>query len=354
MARNSSALRRGKFESLEQRQLLAGNVLVNVVNGNLRIEGDADANKIMIASGTEAGTFVVTGLDGTTLGDATDPVTVSDVRNIRVGLGEGDDLVAIVGANVGGNVSIRTGLGDDRVFIGTGDGAAELAGVLPADVSVSVRGHVGISTDGGLDQVAVDDASVAWLSVDAGEDNDVVSLGSTAPLGGAAARLVVRHGLHVNLGAGNDQLNVDQVSTRGGLVARGGRGDDTIDASLTKAAAMVVLGDGGVDTVTLADLDVRHLGVHTGEGIDSVDIRDSVFTSLGVSLGAGSDTLTTGGLEAKVAILDGGVGEDTYDEQSANVFAHKRIQGFEIPPDINVNELPNRRRPLARLFRRLR
>src|SRR3990170_3444629 len=104
MARNMRALRRGRFELLEQRQLLAGDVLVNVVDGILMVRGDALDNKIMIAAGAEAGDFVVTGLDGTTVHeDGQTPgaeVTVTGVHSAKVGLGAGNDLVAVVGANV--------------------------------------------------------------------------------------------------------------------------------------------------------------------------------------------------------------------------------------------------------------
>jgi len=342
-----------EFYRAAARKLLAGDVLVNVVGGNLMIEGDADANKIMITSGAEAGAFVVTGLDGTSLDGAADPITVTGVRNIRIDLGEGDDLAAVVGANVRGNLSIQTGVGDDRVLVGTGEGAIELAGLLPADASVSIRGALKVNTGSGLDHVAIDDATASLLSVDAGEDDDVVSLGSTAPLGDLSARLAVRHGVHVNLGDGDDELNIDQLNTRGAILARGGLGDNTMDVNIANASSMVVLSDGGADDVSLLDVDVRHLGVHTGAGDDSVEIRDSAFASLGVSLGDGNDTLTTASLEAKVAVLAGGAGEDTLDEAIESVIDHTRILGFEIPPDINVNELPTPRRLLSRLLGRL-
>jgi hypothetical protein len=326
-------------------------VLVNVVGGNLRIEGDAEANKILITSGAEAGAFVITGLDGTTLNDATDPISVTGVRNIGVGLGDGADLVAIAGATVRGNVSVRTGLGDDRVLVGTGGDAAELAGVLPADTSVEVRGVLSVSSGDGADQVSIDNAVASLVNVSAGEGDDDVSLGSEEPLGDLAGRLTARHAAHVDLGDGNDELGVDQFSTRGLLAVRGGVGDDTIGANLTEAFAMLVSSDGGADDVTLTDLDVNHLGVHTGEGDDTVDVRDSVFTTLGVALGVGNDTLTTSALEARVAVLAGGDGEDTLEQVTASVFGHQRIFGFEIPPDANVNQMPSIRRLMGRLLR---
>jgi hypothetical protein len=333
--------------------MLAGDVLVNVVEGTLSIEGDAEANKILITSGTEAGAFVITGLDGTTLGGGTDPITVMDIRSIAANLGEGDDLVALAGADVRGSVNIRTGEGADRVVVGTDGGAAELAGVLPEDLAVNVRGALNIGTGAGADQVAVDAATAGVLHVSTGDDDDVVSLGSTEALGDLSARLAVRAAAHVNLGAGNDDLNVDQVSARGALLVRAGAGDDTVDVNVAEAKAMVAFGDGGADAITLADLDVKHLGVHSGEGDDTVDIRDSVFATLGVGLGAGNDTLTTSALEAKVAILRGGDGEDTLDQVTASVFLNQQIHGFEIPPDINTGRLPVLGNLIERLLQRL-
>jgi hypothetical protein len=334
--------------------LLAGDVLVNVVDGNLRIAGDAEGNEILITAGAEPGSFVITGVDGTTLDGAADPITVTGVRNIRINLGEGNDLAAVAGANIRGNVGIQTGAGDDRVLIGTGEGAPELAGILPADLTVYAKGVIHVETGADADTVNVDDAIAAALSIDSGDGNDAVSVGSAAPLGDLDARVSARFGVHVNLGAGNDELNMDQLRTRGLIVARGGAGDNAIDVNVANAAAMAVLGDGGADNVTLADLDVRHLGVHTGAGNDNVEVSDSVFASLGVSLGDGDDTLTTANLKARVAIFGGGDGTDTLDETIASVIGHKRVQGFEIPPDVNVNELPSLRRILGRLLGRLR
>jgi hypothetical protein len=357
---SSCALRRGRFESLEQRQLLAGDVVVSVLDGNLMVQGDELDNKIMITAGAQPGEFVITGLDGTTVHEEGQPpaadVTVADVHNVRVGLGDGNDLIAVVGAELSGSLGIRTGAGDDRVLIGTGGDAAELVGQLPGDLSVAVRGSVLIGTNGGDDQVSVDDAMIGGrLGVEAGADDDSVALGSTAALDPmAAARLSVRGGVQVNLGQGNDELSMDQLRARGAIVVHGGHGDDTIDATLTKSAALAAFGGSGVDAITLAQIEAHHLGVHTGEGNDSVDVRDSVFTALGVSLGTGDDTLTTADLQARVAIMLGGEGEDTLDVVSDNSFAHELIRGFEIPPDVNTHGLLFARRPLSRFLGRLR
>jgi hypothetical protein len=353
MSQYSNARLRGKLESLEARQMLAGDVLVSVVNGTLEVEGDGEANKVLIAAGAEAGAFVVTGLDNTTLEGESDPITVTGVRNIRVDLGDGDDLAALVGADVRGKVAIDAGDGADRVLVGTGEGVDELDGLLPDDVSVEIRGSLKIETDGGADEVAVDATASSKLSIDTGDDDDLVSLGSTEELGELDARLEVKGAVHVELGDGNDEFHADQVDGRKGVFADGGEGDDTIDVSLLTGATLFISGDEGLDIVKLADLDVKLLGVHTGDGNDNVDVQDSVFAALGVALGDGDDTLLTANLEAKFSLLAGGDGEDTIDNAIGSVFKHERILGFEIPPDVNLNELLPSRRFLGRALRGL-
>jgi hypothetical protein len=342
---------------LEQRQLLAGDVAVSVDDGRLLVQGDELDNKILITGGTESGSFVITGLDGTNIILDGEPpaaeVTVSDVRSARVRMGDGADLVAVAGASFRGHLAIGTGAGDDRVLIGTGGDAAELVGELPDDLTVEAH-SLRISTDGDSDQVAVDDATIRHrLAIHTGDGDDTASLGSTAAVDETGARLRVRGGVHVGLGDGNDELNLDQLRVRGGILAHAGEGDDTVNANAVESHHMAVLGYDGVDTVTLADLDVRVLGIHTGDGDDVVDVQDSVFAVFGASLGDGNDELTTSALEARLAVMLGGDGEDTLNELTENTFAHEVIRGFEIPPDINTENLPGRRR-LARLLGHLR
>ncbi len=358
MAWQSTAQRRGRFECLEQRQLLAGDVVLEVVDGQLMIQGDLEDNKIMITSGAEAGAFVVTGLDTTTVHEdgqppGTDPVTVTGVHGIQVDLGEGDDLVAVVGANVRGSLSIGTGAGDDRVLIGTGGDAAELVGVLPGDLAVNIRGSLRVDTDANNDHVSIDDATIGGpIGVAVGEGDDEVSLGGTSM--DESARVRVGGGVRIGLGAGDDELSLDHVNSRGAVFVHGDSGDDMVHASHTNAFAMLVWDDAGNDTVMLADVHARHLGIHTGVGDDNVDVRDSVFSLFGVSLGAGDDTLTTAALQARVGVMLGGEGEDTFDLVSENDIGFEVIRGFEVPPDVNTSELPFGQRRLGRLLHWLR
>jgi hypothetical protein len=308
MSRANRFGRAARFESLERRQLLAGDVLVNVVRGNLVVQGDAVDNDITITAGAERGSFVVTGLNGTTVHQngqtPANEVTVSGVRgDVRINLGEGNDSVSLVNANVRGDVIVRTGAGDD--------------------------------------EISVDETSIGGrLAIDAGADNDTVTLGSAANIGALEGALRVQKGIHVDLGSGNDMLTLDQAATRSSIGVHGGLGDDEISASVAKGNVLAVLGGEGMDTITLDDVRARYLGVLAGAGNDHVSIQDSVFTSLGVALGDGDDTLSVGGNEARIAVMLGGPGEDTFEELSENDFTFELIRGFEVPADANGSNFP--------------
>jgi hypothetical protein len=190
----------------------------------------------MITAGAEPGSFVITGLDGTTVHEEGEPagseVTVTGVHSARLRLGAGNDLIGVVGANFRGHVAVHTGAGDDRVLIGTGGDAPELAGLLPDDLAVGVRGALVVDTGADNDHVAVDDAAIGrGLAVRAGIGNDTASLGGDAAADEPGARLRVHGGVHVNLGAGNDELAMDQLRVRRGIVVHDAAGDDTVEGN---------------------------------------------------------------------------------------------------------------------------
>jgi hypothetical protein len=61
--RHQSTTRRCRFESLESRRLLAGDVTARIDNGKLIIKGDKLDNGITIVAGANAGEVVITGVD---------------------------------------------------------------------------------------------------------------------------------------------------------------------------------------------------------------------------------------------------------------------------------------------------
>ncbi len=326
-----------RIESLEQKQMLAGDVLVNVVNGVLTLEGDDLGNQVVVSSGEEPNTFVIRGLDGTQIieGDA-EPGTeiiVEGVRHgLRANLGGGDDVLRVEDAVFRGNVAINTGAGNDRVVIGALP--VEMEALLAVDdettdtASVRLGRNLLIHTGEGDDTVVIaDTVGRGSLVVETGRGDDTVRLGradeteptddETAAVSSVeseadfAADVSFALGVHVGLGAGDDTLHVHNLRA-GGLHANGGAGADTMRIEDVRSHAIILWGG-------------------LGDEADIVSVGDVVTRLLFAHLGGGDDTLTLKGVKAQLALLHGGAGEaDTLTLLGENMIRHRRVAGFEI------------------------
>ena len=381
--RRKSAL---SFESLESKQMLAGDVMVNVEDGNLAIFGDAESNQIAISSGEQPGVYIIRGLDGTTItspdGEGTTTSGLLRVEgvdgNVNIRMGEGDDTVNINDAQFAGNVNIGTGAGEDTVRVGVRpDGPPPGPGDEPTvtvdgenpepelpliEPDVAIRGRLRIGTGSENDTVAVDNTNIGRnLAVSSGEGNDIVRVGQPdGPIDGPAdgpideplppaeevaatpsqdqtpntAQVRVRGATHIHLGAGEDALNVNDLNTRL-LHVNGGADSDRIVISDTRAGLVNIHGGRGEasDTIRVNQTNARVLGIRTGAGDDSVRVTDSAFSLIAAGLGAGNDTLALGGVKARAAFLFGGAGdEDLYRDLGENMIRNQVVRGFELPP----------------------
>jgi hypothetical protein len=376
MSQNS--LKKLGFESLERKQMLAGDVLVSLVGGNLLVHGDAEANSIVVTSGAEPGSLVIQGLDGTNVqfadaepGDPPAPASglvVEGVRgHVRVNLGEGNDTLAVHDAQFRRSLTVNTGAGEDEVRIGA---AGDISGAVtePGDANVNVGGFLTIRTGEANDDVVVGDAAVGGLLsilTDGGDDTvDLGADGAATIVDGEPATLRARFGIDVVLGEGIDSAVLRDVSARGAVAVGGGAGADTIDIDDVQAAVLGVRGgsDDAVDDVDLSGLDVGHAAIELGGGADDLSIVDSAFKSLAVALGAGDDSLSISTVTAKRVLLAGGEGTgDELTDAGDNTIQNLAVSGFELPPDVNTDPpFPRSGRPgplggsIARLLGRLR
>ena len=234
---NKNYQHRMGLETLEDKRLLAGDVSVNVIEGSLVIRGDAENNGVAVTSGDSPGEFVVAGLPvgdiDTSINGVFDRVVVSGIfRADRMGLGEG---LNVLRANVGGDVSVATGEGNDHVNIGGPRSDMGHANTL-------IRGR---------------------LSVDLGED--ATACVSAAPAFGG--------GVDANAGPGNDDVAVVGSELRGTSnirTARRGRRHGRTNNS--------------------------HLHENwDGAGADRVALVDSAFSSVGVDAGVGEGACYSAG-----------------------------------------------------------
>jgi hypothetical protein len=325
MFQNSRKLR---LESLEQKQMLAGDVTVSVVNGVLTLQGDELDNQVAVSAGEAAGTFIIRGLDGTLLhvGDAegASELVVEGVRRGMVAnMGAGNDALRINEASFRGNVAINMGEGDDRVAIGVVPEVAESSLTTDGDAAIDLPSvqfgqNLVIRTGSGNDTVVINNTrGRGILGLSTGEGDDTVRLGLSSETTEEAAELNDEvlvsfvHGVALDLGAGADGLFVNQLRS-GGFHANGGAGADTMRINGVKTHVMNVAGGAGEDA-------------------DSVVLNDVATRMLTVNLGAGDDSLTLSGVKAQLALLNGGRGEaDTLTLLGENLIRHRRVVGFEV------------------------
>ena len=211
------------FEALEPRLLLDGNVTATVVDGDLRIVGDAADNSFRVTPGCGVGAFMVTGQDDTTInGDPLASVTgVTD--DITITTKDGRDHVELQGITVADDLTIRSGARNDQV---------EVQGT-------NVGGECKIITGGGDDEVAVQGTTVtdsALIRTGAGTDQlriDASTFSSTTRVvtGGLTDVMWIYAStfdgeLTVRMARGRDYLFMGGNNTPAGGLAHGGPGHD--------------------------------------------------------------------------------------------------------------------------------
>jgi hypothetical protein len=123
MARQRRTGRPYKFESLEARNLLAGDVTASIHHGDLVIKGDNLANGITITAGATAGTVVITGVNAggsatNVNGTANGTVSLSGFTDdLKINMKGGDDTVTITGLTVPDKAKLKGGKGNDTFTI---------------------------------------------------------------------------------------------------------------------------------------------------------------------------------------------------------------------------------------------
>ncbi len=301
--RRVSMFHRLSLEPLESRQVLsAGSVVVAApVGGVLTITGDNSDDAVAVSgSTTDAGTFTITGLHGTTVnGVVNGSVTETGVTAIQTALwGNGNDFFSFSDANstgLAGDLTVAMGNGNDKVQIGSAvhaddDGDADDT----AATTTTLAGNVSVTLGNGNDKVGIANVSETapqGMLVTLGNGNDKVDAHDVTLA--AAGDVDGDQGFGVVMGGGNDKFEADHVtvSVSGTTTARQGFG--------------VMMGDGN-DKVEANHVSVnitgtasgnQGLGVQLGNGNDKVRMGDVAVTGgqgLAVVLGNGNDDVNLG------------------------------------------------------------
>jgi hypothetical protein len=208
--RRNDRSRNLSLESLEKRQVMAGNVFVMHANDALQIWGDTQDNQVAITE-TAPGRVQVAGLNNTTVNGRSSILVFNNPSdNLNIIMGNGNDLV-LLGKNGGStsrfnNVVVNTGAGSDSVMVNNtvaygnafssfnlGDDGQNEGDVMRFD-RCNFRAAA-IGTGGGDDQVSSLNSTITKAIINTGGGNDIVDLRSTA-----SAELAV------SLGDGDDRF----------------------------------------------------------------------------------------------------------------------------------------------------
>jgi hypothetical protein len=221
------------IEKLDDRSMLAGNVVAAVSEGALQITGDSKDNVITVRQTGES-TWTVTGLPAITslktptkINGLTSPQVFEGVESIDIVTGNGNDGVAVLNGFLPGELSVDTGANKDfvaltnlqlgSVNVSTG---GDTDGLLVVNVTVNSEGptegpnfaplggsletgEAFFDTGDATDFVLLANVRAPNLTLNTGKGNDFVGL-----LG-----VHVDNALCVDVGAGTDMLAVVQSTS---------------------------------------------------------------------------------------------------------------------------------------------
>jgi hypothetical protein len=325
----ASSLRRRltRFECLEPRLVLSGNVTAEVVNGHLHITGDNENNQIAIYGSGEAGTVIIQGgtEDGTgatrTQVNGQNLQTFTDVHRITANMGGGDDRVVVTNLTLNGALHVNLGDGNDRLIVRSNDvGQQDIQFVGDQTLAygdVEIGGWFIVSGGPGNDVILTNNIVVnGSVHIAGGDGNDYLQME------GQLATHRVGQSVGINMGAGDDVVDLRRMTverdvnildrsanTRADVrlrslqVQQDVRIDTsdaadvvhiqgTADARFT-ARNLVILTYGGNDRVSVVGATVQVLVIVTGDGDDVVTlVGNRVINTTNVNMGAGSDTLS--------------------------------------------------------------
>jgi hypothetical protein len=218
MSYNGPNHKRLKFESLENRVMLAGNVVSSINNGFLNLCGDAKGDQFLVRQ-LDSGDWCVSGINKTKI-DGLKSETFSNVCSLSIKTLGGNDVVAVADGCLPGPLCIDTGAGCDIVALvalqvgsvnvstGAGNDALIVAGLKTQSPSTtnaitplttqSQSSSVCFDMGNGTNIVLLVGIQTDSLSLRTGAGNDYVGL----------AGVCVDNCLSVDTGTGIDLLGV--------------------------------------------------------------------------------------------------------------------------------------------------
>lgn len=316
------------FEQLESRDLMAGNVVASVQGNMLLLWGDGEANGVTLTYNASAKKYQVTGKDaggspttinGLNTAQTGNTVELGGVKTVAVYLNGGDDDFNIGSPQaadmvIGKWFSINMGDGNDKVTLGTAGN--EPGGAAPLTTSLRTGTSLGIDLGNGDDDLSMAQSDIGLsMKIDAGEGNDDILFATefTPAETDELELFPVRARGHakVILGGGVDTLDMQNVIVGGDLKIADFSGPADIDLHNMTVGKHIDIDTGNeIDAIAVDLVHANQLSVDTNGAVDDVDVTKSRFKSINIKLGGSRDTMLIRNTTSSVATyLDGGTGD---------------------------------------------
>jgi hypothetical protein len=305
---HSTPKRRLAVESLESRTALAGNVTASVVDGTLILEGDDQANELIVRqvaqsySGAWPGAKLQISSNSTTI-NGQNSVTLGGIKNVTVHLGAGDDEFRVLGGvrhqlqALPGAVQIDGGAGKDRILLyyavnhrqvtisgGTGTDFVETGGGVYYGLTIHTDSLAADTPEEQINLLGI--LAKGPMSLTGGAGNDGFRIVGASVLDGP---------LNVSMGSGQNNLGFGSSSGHAEWVPTVNR---PVSVTGGSARDYMSLSAGQFNATVTANL---------GDGADTFHV--SPYADLKVSLGPGDDSAQLdSGIHS--GTLDGGTGRD--------------------------------------------
>jgi hypothetical protein len=310
-SRKTNSSRKLSFQTLENRQLMAGNVAASVQNHNLVLTGDQQDNNIQVAQVGQSD-YLITGLNGTKVNGHSSQTFHSVTGDVNANFKDGNDTLTF-GTGTAGESTGAAVILPRNLTVNMGNGTNQFA-----LYATSVRGKFSLTGGNGSDSAVFAESNIGISSVNSGKNDATINLG-----GGSNTLTMNYTQVERDLNILDQASNGDNLALNGGnvgryLYAETGNGADKVQLDEMEIGSLFSLKtNGGNDTVILGGYDNTNTSnTRTPQGI----FADHVF----VDLGAGDDFLqfggayreaylATGGVHSQQAEYHGGTGQNTID-----------------------------------------
>ncbi|MEC9091242.1 MAG: hypothetical protein VX438_00955 [Planctomycetota bacterium] len=267
MSAITKSARRLSIETLENKELLAGNVTAAVSGNSLDIFGDALDNEIRVEE-VSSSNFLVTGVNNTTVNGS--PQLLFSLPfpdpELHVDLKHGNDVLRIKNISALAKITADTGDGLDKIQL-------DSVQLKPANSLIDIRtGNQG-------DVLSSKNSSAEIFFAQMGNGNDKTFLKET-----------YADTLEVQSLAGDDRISIGFFNPRD-LIVRSGAGDDMVRLYAIQGGHSDVLTGDGDDKVNAHGFVGGNLSVKTEDGNDRVDIRSGLYQSVVIQTGDHNDTV---------------------------------------------------------------